>query len=141
MALYETVFIGRQDLSETQVKAITDDISTYITSQKGTVSKTENWGLRVLAYRINKNRKGHYVLVEYEMDTQAVAELERQLRLNEDVLRYITIKLESFATEASAILRNTGSDDRYEGREGRDGGRREGGFRGSRKPLVQQEAA
>lgn len=137
MALYETVFIGRQDLSETQVKAITDDITSYITAQKGSVNKTESWGLRTLAYRINKNRKGHYVLVEFEVDTQAIAEMERQLRLNEDVLRYVTIKLEAFSTEASAILR--GGDEVREPR--RDRGDREGGYRGSRKPLVQQEAA
>ncbi len=112
MANYETVFIGRQDLSEAQVKEITDVITNYVTSNKGKVNKTENWGLRTLAYRINKNRKGHYVLVEYSCETNLIAELERQLRLNEDVLRYVTVRLEEFATEQSAILNASSSDDR-----------------------------
>ncbi len=112
MANYETVFIGRQDLSEAQVKDITDNISKYVTTSKGKVNKTENWGLRTLAYRINKNRKGHYVLVEFSCETDKIAELERQLRLNEDVLRYVTVRLEEFATEQSAILNASSSDDR-----------------------------
>lgn len=136
MANYETVFIARQDLSEAQVKTITDSVTDYITSSKGSVNKTENWGLRTLAYRINKNRKGHYVLVEYSVQPSAVAEMERQLRMNEDVLRFVTIKIEDFATEASAVLRNAGSD---ESRGPRDRGGDQG-YRGARKPLVQEAA-
>lgn len=138
MANYETVFIARQDLSEAQVKAITDSITSYIADQKGNVNKTENWGLRTLAYRINKNRKGHYVLVEYSVQASAIAEMERQLRMNEDVLRFVTIKIEEFAKEASAVLRNTGGD---ESRGPRDrGDRSDTGYRGARKPLVQEAA-
>lgn len=131
MALYETVLIGRQDLSEAQVKTITEEITNYLTSQKGEINKTESWGLRTLAYRINKNRKGHYVLIEYSVAPAAIAEMERQLRLNEDVLRFVTIKLESFATEASAVLRASSTDEA----RGRDSG-----YRGTRKPLVQEAA-
>ncbi len=133
MALYETVFIGRQDLSEAQVKTMTEEVTNYLTAQGGEINKTESWGLRTLAYRINKNRKGHYVLIEYSVATSAIAEMERQLRLNEDVLRYVTIKLESFATEASAVLRPSAAAS--EDTRGRDTG-----YRGTRKPLVQEAA-
>lgn len=139
MANYETVFIARQDLSEAQVKAITDSITTYIADSKGSVNKTENWGLRTLAYRINKNRKGHYVLIEYSVAPAAIAEMERQLRMNEDVLRFVTIKIEEFAKEASAVLRNTGSDDTRRDRGDRPE-RSDTGYRGARKPLVQEAA-
>ena len=136
MPYYETVFIARQDLSDAQVKAITDSITDYIASQKGTVNKTENWGLRTLAYRINKNRKGHYVLIEYSVAPAAIAEMERQLRMNEDVLRFVTIKIEEFAKEASAVLRNTGTEESRGPRSDRS----DQGYRGARKPLVQEAA-
>ena len=136
MAFYETVFIARQDLSEAQVKQLTDDVTTYITSTKGTILKTESWGLRTLAYRIQKNKKGHYVLVEYDADTSIIAELERQLRLNENVLRYMTVRLEAASKEQSAILR--AAPEREEGRFNRDRG--DTGYR-PRKPQTDQEAA
>lgn len=112
MPVYETVFIARQDLSEAQVKALTDGASKIITDQKGKVLKTENWGLRTLAYKINKNRKGHYVLIESDAPAEAIVEVERTMRLNEDIMRYMTIKLEEPSKGPSVILdRNTGDDD------------------------------
>ncbi len=131
MMKYETVFIGRQDLGDAQVKALTEEITNYITANKGTVNKTESWGLRTLAYRVNKNKKGHYVLIEYSVAPAAIAEMERNLRLNEDVLRFMTVKLEAYATEASAVLRTSTGDEA----RGRDAG-----YRGNRKPLVQEAA-
>lgn len=110
MGVYETVFIARQDLSDAQVKSITEACEKIITDGKGTILKTENWGLRTLAYRIKKNRKGHYVLIECDSPAPAVHEVERTLRLNEDVLRYLTVRLEKPSTKPSAILDKSDRD-------------------------------
>lgn len=112
MPIYETVFIARQDLSETQVKSLSDACEKIIKDGKGKVLKTENWGLRALAYKINKNKKGHYVLIESDTPAPAVIEMERTLRLNEDVMRYMTIKLDEPSKGPSALLnKNTGDDE------------------------------
>jgi len=111
MPLYETVFIARQDLSDAQVKAITESCEKIIKDAKGKIAKTENWGLRTLAYRINKNRKGHYVLIECDAPGTAVIEVERTLRLNEDVLRYMTIRRETPSKGPSKIIDRTSSDE------------------------------
>ncbi len=97
MPFYETVFIARQDMTDAQVKALAESCEKIIKDGKGKVTKTENWGLRTLAYRIKKNRKGHYVLIETDSPAPAVLEMERSLRLNEDILRYMTIKLEALS--------------------------------------------
>lgn len=107
MPIYETVLIARQDLSDAQVKDITETCEKIIKDEKGKILKTENWGLRTLAYRINKNRKGHYVLIESDTPAPAIIEMERVLRLNEDVLRYMTIKLEE-ATDGPSIILDKG---------------------------------
>lgn len=109
MAFYETVFIARQDLSSAQVEDLTKLFTGILTKEGGKVAKTENWGLRQLAYRINKNRKGHYVLIESDTAPAAVLEMERNMRIHEDVLRYMTIKLEELSKGPSAIL---GGNDR-----------------------------
>ncbi len=111
MPIYETVFIARQDLSDAQVKAISESAEKIIKDAKGKVSKTENWGLRTLAYKINKNRKGHYVLIECDAPATAVLEVERTLRLNEDVLRYMTIRLDEASKGPSKIIDKNTSDD------------------------------
>jgi small subunit ribosomal protein S6 len=111
MPIYETVFIARQDLSDAQVKAITESCEKIIKDAKGKISKTENWGLRTLAYRINKNRKGHYVLIECEAPGTAVIEVERTLRLNEDILRYMTVRREKPSKGASKIIDRASSDE------------------------------
>lgn len=114
MPFYETVFIARQDLSDAQVKAITEAAEKVITDGKGKVVKTENWGLRTLAYKINKNRKGHYVLIETDSPAPAVLEMERTLRLNEDVMRYMTIRLDELSKGPSKPIDKNSSDD-FEG--------------------------
>ncbi|MBV6632220.1 MAG: 30S ribosomal protein S6 [Alphaproteobacteria bacterium] len=125
MALYETVLIARQDVSAAQVDAIAESLTSIVKENGGTVQKTENWGLRSLAYRIQKNRKGHYVLLGIDGPAQAIAEMERSLRFNEDVLRYMTVRVDEIDEEPSAILQQK---DRGE----RPGGRGERGDRGPR---------
>lgn len=113
MPIYETVFIARQDLSAKQVEDLTEKMSAFITADGGKILKTENWGLRTLAYRIKKNRKGHYILLETDTPPAALIEMERNLRLNEDVLRYLTVRREEPSKGQSAIL-DKSSDRRYE---------------------------
>jgi small subunit ribosomal protein S6 len=104
MAYYETVFITRQDLGESQVKDLTEQMSKIITKEGGKVTKTEQWGLRTLAYRINKSKKGHYTLIESDAPGAAIIEMERNLRINEDVVRYMTTTLEELSKGQSIIL-------------------------------------
>jgi len=108
MPLYENVFIARQDISGAQVDALADTFTQLITEQGGDVKKRENWGLRNLAYRINKNRKGHYVLFNIEAPGSAIAELERTMRINEDVLRYLTIRVDELEEGPSPVMLNRG---------------------------------
>lgn len=109
MALYETVFITRQDLSETQVKSLAEDFSKIIADNGGKVEKTEFWGLRTLAYKINKSRKGHYVLFQMDAPAPALHEMERQIRLNEDIMRYMTVKIDAI-TEGATVVMNKDDD-------------------------------
>ena len=99
---YETVFIARQDLSPQQVEQLAEKFGKIIADNGGKVHKTEHWGLKTLAYRINKNRKGHYVLFELDTPAAALHEMERNMRLSEDVLRFMTISIEEFATAKEA---------------------------------------
>ena len=101
MSLYESVIIARQEISAEQVEKLADEIDLILKNNEGRTEKRENWGLRTLAYKIKKNRKGHYLLFNYECEPDAIIELERQLRLNEDVLRYLTIKIDKFSNEPS----------------------------------------
>lgn len=110
MPFYETVFIARQDLTENQVKDLTDRFTKIITDQGGKIIKTESWGLRTLAYKINKSRKGHYTLIESEAPGPAIIELERIMRLDEDVVRALTIKLDAPSEGPSAILGGNDKD-------------------------------
>ncbi len=98
MALYETVFIARQDLAPAQVEQLAERLGKIITDNGGSIHKTDHWGLKTLAYRINKNRKGHYVLFELDTPAPALHELERQMRLSEDILRHMSVRIEAFAT-------------------------------------------
>ncbi len=106
MALYEHLLIARQDISAQQVDALATHLKTIVEGQGGKVEKQEYWGLRGLAYRIKKNRKGHYVLLNINAPGTAVHELERQLKINEDVLRYITVKVEQFEQSANKAKRD-----------------------------------
>ena len=111
MALYEHLLIARQDISAQAVDALATHLKTIVEGEGGKIEKQEYWGLRGLAYRIKKNRKGHYVLLNINAPAVAVIELERQLKINEDVLRYITVKVDQFDVSSSKNRR----DDRPEG--------------------------
>lgn len=110
MPIYETVFIARQDLSEAQVKELTDGFTKIIEDAKGKINKIENWGLRSLAYRIEKNRRGHYVLMESEVEAAAIHEMERTMRLNENILRFMSLRLKE-ATDGPSIMMDKSSSD------------------------------
>src|SRR3981081_3772104 len=125
MPLYETVFIARQDISGAQVEALADGVTQLIGEQGGEIKKREYWGLRNLAYRMKKNRKGHYVLFNIEAPPAAIFELERTMRINEDVLRYLTLRVEQLDEPPSPVMQSRGSRedrprrdrDRYESRD------------------------
>ena len=104
MPLYEHVVIARQDISAQQAEALNDQLKHLIEDQGGHIAKIEYWGLRNLTYRIKKNRKGHYSLLAIDAEAPAVKEMERQLSINEDVLRTLTIKVETIDLELSPIL-------------------------------------
>ena len=106
MPLYETVIIARQDISTQQVETLTENMSAFVTDGGGNVAKVENWGLRNLAYKIKKNRKGHYVLLNIDAPADAVKEMERNLRLNEDVLRHMTLRVEALEEGDSVMLQS-----------------------------------
>lgn len=108
MSLYETVFIARQDISGAQVDALADGFTQLIVDHGGEVKKREHWGLRNLAYRMKKNRKGHYVLLNLAAPPAAVAELERTMGINEDVLRFLTIRVDALEEGPSAIMQSRG---------------------------------
>ncbi len=114
MPFYETVFIARQDLGTAQVEELTKQFSEILTTAGGKITKTESWGLRNLAYRIKKNRKGHYVLIESETSGESVIEMERNMRINEDVLRYMTIRLDELSKGPSPIIDKSRRDEEDE---------------------------
>ena len=102
MNKYESVFIARQDLGASQVSSLIDSLKEVVASQGGEVVRVDNWGLKNLAYRIKKNRKGYYVLLNIVAPAKAVAEYERLVRLNEDIIRYMTVKVEDFNNEVAS---------------------------------------
>ena len=131
MALYEHVFLARQDLAQAQVDALAEAATKIIQDNKGKVVKTETWGLRSMAYKIAKNRKAHYVMLEIDAPAGVVAELERQTQINEDVIRYMTVKVDEHENGPSVMMRKQERDRERRGdREGgRDGGRPDRGDR------------
>src|SRR3982751_6389698 len=110
MALYEHVFLARQDLAQAQVDALAETATKIIETGEGKVVKTETWGLRSLAYRIAKNRKAHYVMLEIDAPGSVVAELERQTQINEDVIRYMTVKVDEHEAGPSVMMRKQERD-------------------------------
>ena len=112
MPYYESVFIARQDISAAQVEGLTETFEKVITDAGGTIAKRESWGLRTMAYKIKKNRKGHYVLLNIDGPAPAIHEMERQMRINEDILRYLTIKLDAFEEGPSVMMQSRQRDDR-----------------------------
>ena len=110
MALYEHVFLARQDLSQSQVDALASAATEIVEQNDGKVTKTETWGLKSLAYKIDRNRKAHFVLLNIEGPGSVVAELERQTRINEDVIRYMTIRVDEHEDGPSAMMRKNERD-------------------------------
>jgi small subunit ribosomal protein S6 len=137
MPFYESVLIARSELTPQQAEALGDSVAVLMAELKGEVKKREYWGLRSLAYRIKKNRKGHYLLLNLDAPPAAVAEMERRLALNEDVLRFLTIRVGALEEGPSAMLARRDRDDR-DRRGGERGGDRpdrgERGERGERGP-------
>ena len=130
MPLYEHVFLARQDLSQSQVDALAANATEIIEANQGKVTKTETWGLKNLAYKIKRNRKAHFVMLNIEAPAGVVAELERQTAINEDVIRFLTIRVDEHEAGPSAMMRR-GERDRERGPRGDDRGDR-GGFRSDR---------
>ena len=114
MALYEHIFLARQDVTPQQVEALTEQIKSKIASLGGAVTKVEPWGLKSLAYRIKKNRKAHFTLLNIAAPPEAVAEVERTLSINEDVIRFLTIRVDQHEAGPSAMLRKRDDGDRDE---------------------------
>ena len=133
MALYEHVFLARQDLSQQQVDALVEQYKGIVEQAGGSFGKVENWGLKSLAYRINKNRKAYYTLINIDAPAAAINEIERMQRLSEDVLRYMTVRVEEHEEGASAMM--TRRDERGpRGDRGDRGPRGDRGDRGDRGP-------
>jgi small subunit ribosomal protein S6 len=132
MPYYEHVFLARQDLAQAQVDALAENATKIVEAQQGTVTKVENWGLRNLAYKIAKNRKAHYVLLNIDAPAGTVAELERQTAINEDVIRYMTIRVDELEAGQSVMMRKNERDRERRGERGdRD--------RGDRGPRRERE--
>ena len=106
MALYESVIIGRQDLTNSQFETLIDEFVTVIKTNEGEIKKTEYWGIRNLAYKINKNRKGHYYMLNIESPASTISEYERLLGLHEDIVRFLTIKIDKVDETPSPLMNN-----------------------------------
>ena len=120
MALYEHIFLARQDVSAQQVEELTNALTEVLVSGGGKITKNEYWGLKTLSYRIRKNRKAHYSLLNIDAPATAVAEMERQMRINEDVLRFMTVRVDELEEGPSAMMQKRDRDDD----RGRPGDRR-----------------
>lgn len=112
MPLYEHTFLARQDISAQQAEALTELFKGVLEANGATVGKVENWGLKTAAYKINKNRKAHYVMMNVDGPSSALAEMERQMRIHEDVMRYLTIRVEEHEDGPSAMMKKSDRDDR-----------------------------
>ncbi|WP_373474779.1 30S ribosomal protein S6 [Sphingorhabdus sp.] len=153
MPMYEHVFLARQDLSQAQVDALAENATKIVEDNEGKVIKTETWGLRTLTYKIQKNRKAHFVMLDIEASGAAIAELERQTRMNEDVIRYMTVRVDEHEKGPSVMMRKSDRPERSErggfggdrDRGDRDRGaprpdRGDRGDRPDRAPRAEQEA-
>jgi small subunit ribosomal protein S6 len=149
MPLYEHVYLARQDLSAQQVEELTNQLTGVVTQMGGTVAKTEYWGVKSLTYRMNKNRKAHMTLFNLDAPAAVINEIERQERLNEDVLRYLTIRVDELEEGPSAMMRKVDRDDRHGDRGDRfdrggggrfDRGDRDRGDRGGRDRRPRDDA-
>src|SRR3569832_1037576 len=134
MPLYEHIYLARQDVSPQQVEELTNNMTEVLTQGGGKVTKNEYWGLKSLSYRIKKNRKAHYSLLNIDAPAPAVAEMERQMRINEDIIRFLTVRVDELEEGPSAMLQKRDRDDDRSDRPG--GGR---GGRGGRRPRRRGE--
>src|SRR5690348_15304896 len=135
MPLYEHVFLARQDASTQQVEELTAQVTGIVEGLGGKITKTENWGVRSLTYRMNKNRKAHFVLLNIDAPSAAIAEIERQERISEDVIRYLSVRVDELEEGPSAMMRKADRDRERDDRGGGFRGDRDdrgGGFRGDR---------
>jgi small subunit ribosomal protein S6 len=139
MPLYEHVFLARQDLAQAQVDALAENATKIITDNKGKVVKTETWGLKSLAYRIAKNRKAHYVMLDIDAPPAALAELERQSNINEDIIRFLTIRVDEHEKGPSAMMRRNERNERGDRDRGDRGGRPDRGERSERPDFRARE--
>jgi small subunit ribosomal protein S6 len=130
MPLYEHVFLARQDISQAQVEALTKEYTTVIEEGGGKIGKVEYWGVKTIAFKIKKNRKAHYSLMNIDAPHAAVAEMERRMGLSTDVIRFLTVSVDEHETEPSAQMRKSDRDDRRDGERGGFRGGDRGGFRG-----------
>ena len=135
MTLYENVFIARQDISGQQVDALADSFTQLVAENGGEVKKREYWGLRNLSYRMRKNRKGHYMLMNIAGPPAAIAELERTMRINEDVIRYLTIRVDELEEGPSVVMQSRGSRDDRQRRSDRE---RSGDGRDMERPAAER---
>lgn len=138
MAFYESTVIARPDLSSKQAEELAERYGGIIAENGGKVAKTENWGLRGLAYRIKKHRKGHYLHLAIDAPSAAVKEMERNLLIDEDVLRFLTVRVNALDKEPSPILASRGRDDERRGRDDERRGRGREGERGSRESAARE---
>ena len=144
MALYEHVFLARQDVTAQQVDALTEQLKSVIQAGGGSVPKAEYWGVKSLAYRVKKNRRAHFTLLNIDAPPAAIVEMERQMRINEDVIRLLTVRVDKHEEGQSAMLRkrdDSDRDDKGERGDRRGGGGRfdrgdRGGSRGPRPPSA-----
>lgn len=150
MPLYEHIFLARQDISQQQVEALIKEFADVVAAGQGKIGKTEYWGLKNLAYKIKKNRKAHYVLMNLDSPPAAIAEMERRMGLSTDVVRFITIRVDQHETEMSVQMRKQDRDERDDrGPRGGFGGRGDrggrgfggGGGRGDRPPRTDRPPA
>ena len=118
MAFYETVFIARQDITAKQAEDLANSFAKIVNDNGGEIKRTENWGLRTLAYRINKNRKGHYTLFHIDGPHAAIAEMERNMGLNEDVLRFMTVRMKTLPDGPTVMMRGSDNATGDTGEEG-----------------------
>ncbi|MDX2201182.1 MAG: 30S ribosomal protein S6 [Hyphomicrobiaceae bacterium] len=133
MPLYEHVFLARQDISQAQVEALTKEFSQVIEEGGGKIAKSEYWGVKTIAFKIKKNRKAHYSLLNIDAPPAAIAEMERRMGISTDIIRFITVRVDEHETEPSIQMRKSDRDDRRDGdRGGFRGPGGGGGFRGDR---------
>jgi small subunit ribosomal protein S6 len=140
LPLYESVYIARPDISATQVETLTEEFSKIIEDNGGKVAKDEYWGLKSLAYRIKKNRKGHYSLMNIDCPAAALSEMERNMRLNEDVIRYMSVRVDEHEEGPSVMMQNKSSRDERRSRDDDDNNREAAPVESSSRESLPAEA-